>query len=59
MLLRNTSKYTYGCLANTDDYIHIIHRDKQRKGEKGGEKKKKKYKANNLKECNLIFFALS
>lgn len=42
MLLRNTSKYTYGCLANTDDYIDIIHRDKQRKGEKGGEKRRRK-----------------
>lgn len=34
MLLRNTCKYTYGWLANTDDYIHIIHRNKRRKGEK-------------------------
>lgn len=42
MLLRNTSKYTYGCLANTDGYIHIIHRDKQGKGEKGGEKGRRK-----------------
>ena len=59
MLLRNTSKYTYCCLASTDDYIYTLYTKINRERGRRREREKKIYKANNFKEYNLIFFALS